>query len=408
MAHIRTGFMAGIAALALACGVAAQAQAQSQAGDPPPAVVTMRDQLLNPAVNSFLFRQLHDVFETRDVRHGADTWALPQGTPLASPTIKFGGETRSYDRFAEDTFTNALLVLKDGKVVFENYRNRMGPDTRHIAFSMSKTFTAMLVGIAVERGEIASIDDRADKYVPDLKGTGYEGVTVRQILQMRSGVDYQERYDFGEHPSFAAKLHQQAIVLNRMRFASGALETRRGNAPGSTFNYSTLDTMVLGWVLEQATGQKLEAQMEQRIWQPMGAEADGFWLADGSPEQQGRALNGMGFNATLRDFGRIGQLLLDGGQRGARQIVPAAWVKQMTAMVPNGIDRMPGYGFQTWQIDREPGAFSAVGLAGQFIYVHPQSRTVIVKLSYYPPVEPDSALPETLAMFHAITAANSR
>ena len=408
MAHIRTGFMAGIAALALACGVAAQAQAQSKPSDPPPAVVTMRDQLLNPAVNSFLFRQLHDVFETRDVRHGTDTWALPQGTPLAPPTIQFGGETRSYDRFAEDTFTNALLVLKDGKVVFENYRNRMGPDTRHIAFSMSKTFTAMLVGIAVERGEIASIDDRADKYVPDLKGTGYEGVTVRQILQMRSGVDYQERYDFGEHPSFAAKLHQQAIVLNRMRFASGALETRRGNAPGSTFNYSTLDTMVLGWVLEQATGQKLEAQMEQRIWQPMGAEADGFWLADGSPEQQGRALNGMGFNATLRDFGRIGQLLLDGGQRGARQIVPAAWVKQMTAMVPNGIDRMPGYGFQTWQIDREPGAFSAVGLAGQFIYVHPQSRTVIVKLSYYPPVEPDSALPETLAMFHAITAANSR
>lgn len=410
MAHIRTGFMTGIAALALACGVTAQAQsqAQTQAGDPPPVVVTMRDQLLNPAVNSFLFRQLHDVFETRDVRHGADIWALPQGMPLAPPTIQFGGETRGYDRFAEDTFTNALLVLKDGKVVFENYRNRMGPDTRHIAFSMSKTFTAMLVGIAVERGEIASIADRADKYVPSLKGTGYEGVTVRQILQMRSGVDYQERYDFGEHPSFAAKLHQQAIVLNRMRFASGALETKRGNAPGSTFNYSTLDTMVLGWVLEQATGQKLEAQMEQRIWQPMGAEADGFWLADGSPAQQGRALNGMGFNATLRDFGRIGQLLLDGGKRGDRQIVPAAWVKQMTAMVPNGIDRMPGYGFQTWQIDREPGAFSAVGLAGQFIYVHPQSRTVIVKLSYYPPVEPDSALPETLAMFHAITAANSR
>jgi len=113
----------------------------------------------------------------------------------------------------------------------------------------------------------------------------------------------------------------------------------------------------------------------------------------------------MGFNATLRDFGRIGQLLLDGGKRGDRQIVPAGWVRQMTAMVPTGSDRMPGYGFQTWQVDKEPGAFSAVGLAGQFIYVHPQSRTVIVKLSYYPPVEPETALPETLEMFHAFAAA---
>lgn len=402
MTFTRSGLAAGIAALALSWS--GPVLAQAAAGDPPPAVVTMRDQLLNPAVNSFLFRQLRDVFEYRDVRHGADVWTLPKGQPLSAPTINFGGEQRDYARFAEDTFTNALLVLKDGKVVFEDYRNRMAPDTRHIAFSMSKTLTAMLIGIAVDRREIASIDDRADKYVPELKGTGYDGVTIRQIMQMRSGVDYQERYDFGEHPSFAARMHQQAIVLNRMRFASGALETKRGNAPGSTFNYSTLDTMVLGWVLEQATGQKLEALMQDRIWQPMGAEADGFWLADG-PQGNGRALNGMGFNATLRDFGRIGQLLLDGGKRGDRQIVPAGWVKQMTAMVPNGSDRMPGYGFQTWQVDKEPGAFSAVGLAGQFIYVHPQSRTVIVKLSYYPPVEPETALPETLQMFHAFVAA---
>ncbi|MEO0063235.1 MAG: hypothetical protein RLZZ08_1795 [Pseudomonadota bacterium] len=400
------GLRAGIAALAFLAGALPAVPALADAGDPPPAVVTMRDQLLNPAVNSFLFRQLRDVFEYRDVQHGPDVAPLPQGAAMAMPAITFAGQQRSYDQFAEDTFTNALLVLKDGKVVFENYRNRMAPDTRHIAFSMSKTLTALLIGIAVDKGEIASIDDRADKYVPQLKGSGYDGVTIRQIMQMRSGVDYQERYDFGEHPSFAAKLHQQAIVLNRMRFASGALETKRGNQPGSTFNYSTLDTMVLGWVLEQATGQKLEAQMQDRIWQPMGAEADGFWLADGPQSAGGRALNGMGFNATLRDFGRIGQLLLEGGKARGRQIVPARWIAQMTAMVPNGIDRMPGYGFQTWQIDKEPGAFSAVGLAGQFIYVHPQSHTVIVKLSYYPPVEPETALPETLEMFHAIVKAH--
>ena len=393
------------AALALAGCRQADAPAADQAAQAPtfeltPAVVAMRWQWLNPEVNSFTFREAKDVFEYRDVRRAGDVWTLPRGDALSLPAIESGGETRDYARFAEDTFTNALLVLKDGRIVFEDYRNRMTPETRHVAFSMSKTITAMLVGIALERGEIASLDDPVERYVPQLAGTGYDGVTIRQILQMRSGVDYEERYDFGDNPSFAGRLHEQAIVLNRMRFAAGALETRRANPPGSTFNYSTLDTMVLGWMLEEATGETLEAQTEQRLWQPLGAEADAFWLADGPPGA-GRALNGMGFSATLRDFGRLGQLLLGDGMRGATRILPEGWVAQMTAMQPTGAPRS-GYGFQTWQIDDEPGAFAAVGLAGQFIYVHPESRTVIVKLSYYPPAEPEHVMPATLAMFRAI------
>ncbi len=406
---MRTGktFAAAIvvAALVLAgCQRVADAPANAEAASTEgfeltPAVITMRWQLLNPQVNSFIFREAKQVFEYRNVHHGGDVWELPRGTGFTLP----GG----YETFAERSFTNALLVIRDGKIVFEDYRNRMTPQTRHIAFSMSKTFTSLLVGIALDKGEIASLDDRADKYVPQLKGTGYDGVTIRQILQMRSGVDYAERYDFGDNPSFAGKLHEQAIVLNTMRFAAGALETKRANEPGSTFNYSTLDTMVLGWVLEEATGQKLETQMEQRIWQPLGAEADGFWLADGPPGN-GRALNGMGFNATLRDFGRLGLLMLNDGKRGDTRIVPAGWMKQATTMLPTGAPAgqgFPGYGLQTWQVDNEPGAYAAVGLAGQFIYVHPASRTVIVKLSYYPPVPPPGTDAEVLGMFKAIANA---
>lgn len=393
------------AAFAALAAFTAPVAAQSNA-DPSPAAIAMRWQWLNPEINSFTFRETKNVFEYRDVRSGGEVRDLPRVDGFAMPAIEFGGQTRDYARFAEDTFTNAMLVLKDGRIVFEDYRNRMTPQTRHVAFSMSKTITAMLAGIALERGDIDSLDDPAEKYVPQLADTGYDGVTVRQLLQMRSGVDYGERYDFGDNPSFAGRLHEQAIVLNKMRFAEGALETRRANAPGSTFNYSTLDTMVLGWVLEEATGQTLEEQMEQRIWQPLGTEADGFWLADGPPGA-GRALNGMGFNATLRDFARLGQLMLEDGMRGETRVLPEGWIVRMTAMLPTG-EPMPGYGFQTWQIDDEPGAYSAVGLAGQFIYVHPASRTVIVKLSYYPPAEPEHVLPETLAMFHAIAAAGSR
>jgi CubicO group peptidase (beta-lactamase class C family) len=340
------------------------------------------------------------VFEYRPVSPHGERWRLPDGAPMAMPSIQFRGETRSYARFAEDTFTNAFMVIRDGRVVFEDYRNRSSAQTRFIGFSMSKTITAMLVGVALEQGRIASLDDPVTKYLPELKGTGYDGVTLRQVMQMRSGVDYQERYDFGDNPSFAGKLHEQAIVLNRMRFADGALETKRANAPGSTFNYSTLDTFVIGWVLERATGTELAPYTEANLWSPLGAENGAFWLADGPPGA-GRELSGMGFNATLRDFGRLGQLLLDGGKRDGRQILPAGWVAQMTRMVPTG-EPMPGYGLFTWQVDDEPGAFAAVGLAGQFIYVHPQSRTVIVKLSFYPPAEPEHVRPETMAFFKAV------
>jgi len=395
----------GLLALA-ACALSEPLLAQADNPGPSPAVIAMRWQWLNPEINSFTFRDTNRVFESRPVGAHGERWLLPDGAPMAMPSIQFGGETRDYQRFAEDTFTNALLVIRDGRVVFEDYRNRSGAATRFIGFSMSKTITAMLVGIALEQGKIASLDDPVTKYLPELAGTGYDGVTLRQVMQMRSGVDYQERYDFGEHPSFAGKLHEQAIVLNRMRFADGARETKRANAPGSTFNYSTLDTFVIGWVLERATGTDLASYTEANLWTPLGAESDAFWLADG-PRGAGRELSGMGFNATLRDFGRLGQLLLDGGRRGGKQILPTGWVEQMTRMVPTG-GPMPGYGLFTWQVDDEPGAFSAVGLAGQFIYVHPQSRTVIVKLSYYPPVEPEQVRPETMAFFRAVAHTPSR
>ena len=405
----------GALALAGCNSQSARDQSAAQSGTPydpyvgkafplTPAVIAMRWQLLNPEVNSFTFRETDRVFESRAVPRSGAVWDLANAGGFTMPADVFGGQSYSYPQFAERTYTNAMLVIRHGKVVFEEYRNRSTPMTRFLSMSMAKTVTSMLVGIALGEGKIASLDDPAEKYVPELKGSGYEGVTLRQILQMRSGVGYEERYDFGAHPSFAGHLHQDAIVLNKMRFAAGALETRRANAPGSTFNYSTLNTMVLGWILENATGQTIEGYTRDKLWGPLGAQADAFWIADGPPGH-GRALNGMGFNATLRDYGRLGELMLHDGKRGDVQIVPAGWVKQATTMLPTGEPAgkgFPGYGFQIWQVDDEPGAFAAVGLAGQFIYVSPATDTVIVKLSYYPPVQPANVDPETVAYFKAI------
>ncbi|MEO5707740.1 MAG: serine hydrolase [Alteraurantiacibacter sp.] len=410
-------FAAALAVLSLAVSGCAQDQADTEPlavaytqaeidGSLPPsaATVAMRWHLLDPEVNSFIFRNTQDVFAFRMVSAPATPRDLPQGTALALPQATLAGAEVGYDQWADGTFTNALLVLRDGQVVFEDYRNRMTAETPHIAFSMTKTITAMLVGQALERGEIDSLDDLASKYVPALADGAYGQATLRNVLEMRSGADIEERYDFGENPSLAGQIHRDAIVLNQRRFADFAVGIGQRSEPGATFNYATLDTAVLGWVLEEATGHKLEDLMEQRIWQPLGTEHDGHFLADG-PVGTGRALNGMGFNATLRDFGRLGQLLLDDGMAGETRVLPEGWVAQMTAMKPTGAsagEGFPGYGLQTWQVDGEPGAYAAVGLAGQFIYVHPSTHTVVIKLSYYPPVPPATTDGDVLGFFARI------
>ena len=383
--------------------------AQSAPAGPSPAVIAMREQWLNPAINSFTFRDTNKVFESRAVPRSGPVWPLATGPALTMPAHQSGGQAMPYEAWADRTFTNALLVMRDGKIVFEDYRNKSDAATHFISFSMAKTITALLVGIALGEHKIRSLDDKAGDYVPELKAGGYGDATIRQILQMRSGVDYEERYDFGEHPSLAATIHTKAIVRNQMRFADPAMMIGKKTVPGSTFNYATLDTAVLGWILERATGEKLETYTASHLWGPLGAETDAFWMADGPPGT-GRALNGMGYNAVLRDFARLGQLMLDGGKANGQQIVPAGWVGQMTTMLPFAADyakkaEFKGYGFQTWQVDSEPGAFSAVGLAGPFIYVHPATRPVIEKLSYNPPVEPEWLTPEVLDYFHAIVRA---
>ena len=158
---------------------AATSAQEQQAFELTPAVIAMRWQLLNPEINSFTFRETKEVFEYRDVRRGGETWELPNGEGFAMP--------EGYEGWAERTFTNALLVLRDGEIVFEDYRNRMTPETRHIGFSMTKTITAMLVGQALAEGEIASLDDPVAKYVPELANGGYGKATLRNVLEMRSG-----------------------------------------------------------------------------------------------------------------------------------------------------------------------------------------------------------------------------
>lgn len=394
-------------ALALVVSVAAtapvevaQAEPTSPVSEVSPALQTLRRAMLDSDINSLTFRSMDTLFTTRTVAHSGPAWQLKRADRPLDFTYSFEGHIYTVDEFLDRTFTNALLVMKDGRIVAEIYRNNSNERTRFMGWSMTKSITSILVGIALEEGRIKSVDDAITAYLPELAGGGYDGVTIRQILQMRSGVDYEERYDFA-NPGVAARNHEAALVQNVARFADAARTVPRAHPPGQTFQYKTLDTAVLGWLIERVSGgSTIAAYTTQRLWEPLGAEADGFYIMDGPPGV-GREFSGAGFNATLRDYARLGQMMLEGGRANGHQIVPAEWVRESTTPTRFANDPLT-YAYQWWTTG-PPGSFTALGLQGQYIFVDPRSKTVVVKLSYFPPAD-HKAQAETAAFLAAVSA----
>lgn len=369
--------------------------------DVPVAVQVLRWHMLDDGVSSLTFRSMDRLFTTRTVARSGRTWRLPREDHALDFSYEWQGETRPAEDFLERTYTNALLVLKDGRIVSETYRNNSHERSRFIGWSMTKSVTSVLIGCALAEGRIDSLDTPITRYLPELEGGGYDGVSIRHIMQMRSGVDYEERYDFA-NPGVAASNHIAALVRNTARFADVARSLERIHPPGERFQYKTIDTAVLGWLVERATGGSVAAYTAQCLWEPLGAEADAFYIMDGPPGV-GREFSGAGFNATLRDFGRFGQMILDGGVADGRRIVSEGWVRESTRPTGDEDARRGGYGLQWWTIGGSD-AYAAIGLQGQYIYIDPATRTVVVKLSYFPPGDNTALESETLAFMRATSA----
>jgi len=353
-----------------------------QTSEVPVAVQILRWHMLDDNVNALMFRSIDQLFTTRSVARSGAVWQLPRNDQALDFTYSWQGTTRPALGILERTHTNALLVMKDGRIVSEIYRNNSTPQSRFIAWSMTKSITSVLVGCALADGRVDSLDTPISEYLPELIGGAYEGVSIRHVMQMRSGVDYEERYDFA-NPGVAASNHINALVKNVARFTDVAATLPRIHAPGEQFQYKTIDTSVLGWLVERATGMSIAAWTEQCLWEKLGAEADGYYLMDGEPGI-GREFSGAGFNATLRDFARFGQMMLNGGVANGRRIVSEDWVQASTQPTAGEDERRGGYGLQWWTLAGTE-AYAAIGLQGQYIYIDPASRTVVVKLSYFPP-----------------------
>lgn len=311
------------------------------------------------------FSNMDKMFLTREIpRGGGPVQPLPKGPESSLPP-----ETAQW---IEDRTITSLLVLKSGRIVHESYLQGTRENDLRISWSVAKSFLSALVGVLIEEGAIASLDDPVTRYAPQLAGSAYDGTTLRNVLNMASGVTFDEDY-----LDFRSDINRMGRVLalgGRMDdFAAGLTETFAD--PGNQWQYVSIDTHVIGMVARGATGRDIPDLLSERIIRPLGLETTPYYVTDGA----GVAFALGGINMTTRDYARFGLMFANGGRAQGRQIVPEPWVSTSTTPSAPTEQGAIGYGYQWWiPIGSEPGQFLAQGVYGQYIYVDRTRDVVIV------------------------------
>ncbi|ETX30899.1 serine hydrolase domain-containing protein [Roseivivax isoporae] len=335
------------------------------------------------------FSNMHTLFHTAPVPRGdGPAVPLPQGMPLVPPD--------GLDAWLDRRAVTAMVVLKEGAIRHETYRLGTGPDDLRISWSMAKSFLSALFGTVVADGTIDSLDDPVTRYAPALAGSAYDGVSVRNVLQMSSGVAFDEDY-----LDFWSDINRMGRVLalgGSMDSYAAGLDDRAA-APGTSWAYVSIDTHVLSMVLRGATGQSLPDLMSERIVAPLGLEREPLYVTDG----YGVAFALGGLAMTTRDYARFGQMVLQGGHWDGRQVVPADWIAAST--VPSA-PTAPGalrYGYQWWiPADGDSGEVLGRGVYGQYLYLDRAAGVVIAVNGADRNFREDGAFMDSLQMFRRI------
>ncbi|WP_240007124.1 serine hydrolase domain-containing protein [Pseudaquidulcibacter saccharophilus] len=292
---------------------------------------------------------------------------LPIGKPLNIPNI---------DEYMKEQRTAGIVIIQDGKIRFEKYGLGFDAKGRWTSFSVAKSFTSTLVGAAIKDGYIKSLDDNITDYMPDLKGSAYEGVSVRQLLTMSSGAAWNEDYE--DKNSDVNKFNNAKPQKGVDATISYLKTLKRAHEPGTVWHYNTGETNLIGVLVASATHKNLADYLHEKIWQPYGMEADGTWLLGAT----GREIAGCCIQAATRDFARFGQFVMGNGVAGGKQVVPEDWFKQATVKQMDIGKAGHGYGFQWWTYD--DGSFAAKGIFGQGIFIDPKRKLVIASNSSWP------------------------
>lgn len=359
----------------------------------------------------YSFIHMDEYLPIKTVEKSDEPFIFPQIDNITLPTdFDHNGTTYNTLQYIDSSYTQGFLFIQYDTIQYENYWRGQKEDTPHISWSVAKSYISALFGIAIEEGFIKSINQTVDEYLPELKGSGYEGVKIKDVLQMSSGIAFDETYS---NPQSDIQVYWRGFVQGESQdeFARTLINER---TPGSYNKYVSIDTHVLGMILVKATGKSLTDYLHEKIWSSIGTEFDAYWIADNTGMEM--ALGGL--NATLRDFAKLGRLYLNKGNWDGQQIVPAAWIEASTWSMEehlqpeseNSSDPGLGYGYQWWILDGDEGEFLAMGVFNQYIYINPTTKTIIVKNSanknYYDSDNPYASTKTHIELFRKLAHMN--
>ena len=319
------------------------------------------------------FRRSDQIFAAHTIHHGATVRALPRAPVQIDPVVpqSEGLPAVSVAELMEAERITGIIAVKDGEIILERYAFGRGPEDRWLSMSVAKSVTSTLIGVAVRDGLIHSIDDPVVRYIPELKGTAFDGVTIRHLMTMSSGVRWKE--DYVDLTSDIALAGGEEMVGGVPPLVAYAKRLDREAKPGTRRKYQTIDADLLGIVLSRALkGRTLADYISEKIWQPFGMEADATWLVDKAGIERG----GCCLSITLRDYARLGMFMDEGGRAGGVDVLADGWIHD--AWTPQPLDPNKytvGYGYY-WQI-RQDGGYEAVGAYGQSVTIYPKEHLVI-------------------------------
>jgi CubicO group peptidase (beta-lactamase class C family) len=341
------------------------------------------------------FKVLDRVFplvNTRSIKPGPSIRKLPIGTPLKL--------TDDMDAFFEEQRLSGALILHKGKIRYERYGIGHSPEKRWTSFSVAKSFTSTLVGIALKDGDISSLDDSVSSYIVGLKGSVYDDVTVEQLLTMTSGVAWNESYTDPSSDVSKFNFHNSEeglpTIVSYMRTLS------RAHPAGQKWHYSTGETNLIGILVEQATGRNLSQYLTEKIWQPFGMEDKASWIL-GPDENE---ISGCCIQASLRDFARYGLFIAEGGNINGVSVLPTGWLAAATTKRADIGSKGKGYGYQWWTLD--DGSFTARGIFGQTIFIDPKRELVFAFNGNWPTATDADLNKKRFAFIDTVRAAVSK
>jgi CubicO group peptidase (beta-lactamase class C family) len=388
MPSVRRGLEFGCLLAGLAVAVPVAGQSKASAGEEPGLGSPEGVLFWTPEEQSSGYPSYESVFPVRFIAASDHPLPLPERPiDLSHVSLESGGASMDLDGFMAANHVRGLLVLQKGDIVYERYAHGNTRDTRWVSFSVAKSVVSLLIGAAIQDGYIESLDSSVADYLPILKGSAYEAATIRDALQMASGVEWDESFT---DPEADVNRLSNASTRERLEFLSGQ---PRVADPGTRFNYNSNEAHLVSSVLRAAIGGDLSSYLRAKIWEPMGMAANANWQLT---EPDGAEYGGCCISATLRDYGRLGLFALSEGELpDGTRVLPEEWMAESTT--PSAAN--PGYGYYWW-LNQMPNSYSAIGVFGQMIWIDPTEEVVVVTHSMWP--HPTALFPRGWAFASAI------